>query len=198
MQIQIHCKCKYKRSANANTVHRLTTQLWPAVRNPMIQCPNNIGPKSTAHTNSQIFHVVYEFTNTVHIHFVTHRYYQSASQYNYSTTRKQSSHREWNPAPVEAQRSAPVLIGSLQSPLSFSGRLIANMFRLQYSLWPWRSSSSWPKPKFKSSWSCISFNCFKRSLRLIITSSHLHKRLRIIEWINGNLFTYKVPKLHVA
>ena len=68
----LHCKCKYKCTANSNTksntVHRLTTQLWPAVRNPMIQCPNNIGLESTAHTNSQIFHI--QFSQILYIIFI--------------------------------------------------------------------------------------------------------------------------------
>ena len=148
MQIQTHCKCKYK-SKYSTPAHNTTLASCPKPNDPVPE--QHCAQKYCAYKFTNIPHTF--FTNTVHFHFVTHRYYQSASQYSRSTTRKHSSHREWNPAPVEAQRLAPVLIGSLQSPLSFSGRLIANMFHLQYSLWPWRSSSSWPKPKFKSSWS---------------------------------------------
>ena len=36
-------------NANANAVGQLTTELWPAVPNPMIQCAHNIGLANTAH-----------------------------------------------------------------------------------------------------------------------------------------------------
>ena len=47
-------------NANANAVRQLTTELWPAVPNPMIQCAHNIGLANTAHMQ--------KFTNTAHMH----------------------------------------------------------------------------------------------------------------------------------
>ena len=73
--MQIHYK--YKSTANTNTV-QLTTQLWPAVPNPMIQCAHNIGLENTEHTDLQILllqihkYCIYNFTNTAQIHIVKH------------------------------------------------------------------------------------------------------------------------------